>query len=313
MTFTFFICAALSAASSFEDTIVVTASRSPSLLAEEPLSVSVVDPREASFTLAHHPAELLASVPGALIQAGSGQEHLTALRSPVLTGGAGAGSFLYLQDGVPLRSAGFANVNGLFDAQTEGFDRIEVVRGPGEVTYGSNALHGAVNVISQDPLQAEGGSLAVDAGAFDRYRFLTTQGGGGFYGQVTAYKDGGYRATSGVDQIKGQLAHGTLQGQTTLRSRLSFHQLEQETAGFVLGDDAFENEDLRRSNPNPDAFRNVKHLLFSSEVKSPLASGNITIIPYILWTDMEFLMHFLPSQALEENRYAAGGLLSSFV
>jgi len=60
-----------------------------------------------------HPSEALNGVAGVNIQRGSGQEHLSAIRSPVLTGGAGAGSFLYLEDGVPLRAAGFANVNGL--------------------------------------------------------------------------------------------------------------------------------------------------------------------------------------------------------
>jgi len=46
------------------------------------------------LTLAH-PAERLNTVAGVNIHRGSGQEHLTAIRSPVLTGGAGAGSFLF--------------------------------------------------------------------------------------------------------------------------------------------------------------------------------------------------------------------------
>ena len=83
------------------------------------------------------------------IQRGSGQEHLTAIRSPVLTGGAGAGSFLYLQDGVPLRAAGFANVNGLFESGIEFAGSAEVFKGPGPALYGSNAVHGLVNVQSR--------------------------------------------------------------------------------------------------------------------------------------------------------------------
>ncbi len=41
---------------------------------------------------------------------------IIAFDSNIRTGGAGAGSFLYTLDGVPLRAAGFANVNGLFEA-----------------------------------------------------------------------------------------------------------------------------------------------------------------------------------------------------
>ena len=51
---------------------------------------------------------MLNRAPGVHIHRGSGQEHLTAIRSPVLVGGAGAGSFLYLEDGIPMRAAGFA-------------------------------------------------------------------------------------------------------------------------------------------------------------------------------------------------------------
>jgi len=96
-----------------------------------------------------HPAEALNRVAGVNIHRGSGQEHLTAIRSPVLTGGAGAGSFLYLEDGVPLRAAGFANVNGLFEAGTEFADKLEVFKGPGPALYGSNAVHGLINVQAQ--------------------------------------------------------------------------------------------------------------------------------------------------------------------
>ena len=45
----------------------------------------------------------------------SGQEHLIAIRSPVLTGGAGQGSFLILENGVPTRSPAFGNVNSLIE------------------------------------------------------------------------------------------------------------------------------------------------------------------------------------------------------
>ena len=101
----------------------------------------IVSTSPEGLTLAH-PAELLNTVAGVNIHRGSGQEHLTAIRSPVLTGGAGAGSFLYTLDGVPLRAAGFANVNALLEAPTEIADRIEVFKGPGPANFGSNALHG---------------------------------------------------------------------------------------------------------------------------------------------------------------------------
>ena len=62
-----------------------------------------------------HGQELFVRVPGAWVSRGSGQEHLMALRSPVLTGPGACGAFLLLEDGIPLRPAGFCNVNNLFE------------------------------------------------------------------------------------------------------------------------------------------------------------------------------------------------------
>ena len=47
------------------------------------------------------PAEALNRLPGVGIQQGSGAEHLTAIRSPVLTGGAGADNRLVQSSGLP--------------------------------------------------------------------------------------------------------------------------------------------------------------------------------------------------------------------
>lgn len=296
------------------DEVIVTAQRQPSALADAPLSISLVRAGDAPV-LGHHPAELLNQVPGVMVQAGSGQEHLTALRSPALTGGAGAGSFLYLQDGVPLRSAGFANVNGLFDAQTPFMDRAEVVRGPGDVAYGSNALHGSVNILSKDPLSEEQGVLSLSAGAFDRKKATLSlagqRGQQGFLLGLHAYQDGGYRAASGLEQFKGQMAHGWAGESLTVRTRAHYHKLDQETAGFVQGVDAYKDDDLRRTNPNPEAFRRSDHGLVSSEIALDAGAWQVQAVPYLQWADMQFLMHFLPSRALEDNHHRAIGVLST--
>ena len=103
-------------------------------------------------------------MPGVFISQGSGQEHLTSIRSPVLSGGAGAGSFLYLEDGIPLRSPGFSNVNGLMESNIEISERTEVIRGPGSVLYGSNAVHGLVNVITEKENADYNNKLNIRAG-----------------------------------------------------------------------------------------------------------------------------------------------------
>ena len=124
--------------------VIVTAERIKQPRVQYPAAVHVLTDDTLDNVAHVHAAEALNAVPGVHIHRGSGLEHLTSIRSPVLTGGAGSGSFLYLQDGIPLRSAGFSNVNGLFEAHSELGGGLEVFKGPGSVFYGSNALHGVI-------------------------------------------------------------------------------------------------------------------------------------------------------------------------
>ena len=79
-------------------------------------SISSINEDELVQLDAQHPKQIFRRSPGVWISRGSGQEHLTAIRSPVLTGPGACGSFLLLEDGIPIRPTGFCNVNGLFES-----------------------------------------------------------------------------------------------------------------------------------------------------------------------------------------------------
>ena len=67
-------------------------------------SIGVVDAEAIELTRANHVHELLVRVPGVWISRGSGHEHLTAIRSGVLTGAGACGEFLLLENGIPIPS-----------------------------------------------------------------------------------------------------------------------------------------------------------------------------------------------------------------
>ena len=140
--------AQVSAQSNNIESIVVTADRQETELRDIAASIYTVD-SEYLTTIKHvHVGEVLNSIPGVVFNRGNGQESLLGIRAPVLTGAGSCGSVQTSQDGIPLRGAGFCNVNQLFEANTEQASRIEIVRGPGSILYGVNALHGAINIIS---------------------------------------------------------------------------------------------------------------------------------------------------------------------
>jgi outer membrane receptor protein involved in Fe transport len=285
-------------------------------------NISKIDGDEIDFVKAEQPSELLNRVPGVAIEQGSGVEHLTAIRSPVLTGGAGAGSFLYLEDGVPMRAAGFANVNELMDAMTEEAGGIEVVRGPASALYGSNAEHGLINVLSRTPSLVPEAELIGWLGPhgirnLDGTASTTVKGEGGtsqaFRGSFALNEDGGFRAASGYGQQKTQFRYDFNAPDTTVRATLTTVNLNQETAGYVSGHDAYKDPALYKTNPNPNAYRDAWAIRSAVRIERNLGDGQvIALTPYMRTNGMNFLMHFQPGTPVEENGHWSGGLLSSY-
>ena len=97
------------------ETVVVTATREAQSLLNVAGSMTVIDSDTLQMIGQTHIQETLVRVAGANLARGNGQEYLPALRSPVLTGAGACGGLLTALDGVPLRAAGFCNINELFD------------------------------------------------------------------------------------------------------------------------------------------------------------------------------------------------------
>ncbi|ABS63498.1 TonB-dependent receptor [Parvibaculum lavamentivorans DS-1] len=286
-------------------------------------NIAKISGDDVDFIAPVQPAEALNRLPGVGIQQGSGAEHLTAIRSPVLSGGAGAGSFLYLEDGVPMRAAGFANVNALMEAMDEVSGGIEVVRGPGGARYGSNAEHGLINFLSRPPAPDSDAELSAWAGPHDLFKIAgtaskTLRGEGlathGFRGSFSTLHDGGFRASSGLDQQKARLRYDFETPETRMQATLTAVNVNQETAGFVVGPDAYKNPALYKTNPDPDAYRDAWAVRAAVRIERDLADDLMLVLtPYARKNDMNFLMHFMPGTPVEENAHWSGGLLSSLV
>ena len=80
--------------SEVEEEIIVEAKRIDSISDwNEEVSSTSINSEEIFLVDAQHPKQVFSRVPGIWISRGSGQEHLTSLRSPVLTGPGACGSF----------------------------------------------------------------------------------------------------------------------------------------------------------------------------------------------------------------------------
>ncbi|HEX7116295.1 MAG TPA: TonB-dependent receptor [Steroidobacter sp.] len=306
----------LSAAERLE-AIVVTATREQQRLREVAGSISAVSSEEIELVGATHHSEIVNRAPGAMIQRNSGQESLTAIRSPVLSGPGSCGVFLFLENSIPIRPTGFCNVNELFEVHLEQAASIEVLRGPAGVVYGSGAMHGAINVIQPEPAQLPTRALAVEAGPDDYYRgklALAHQGRNVDVGAtLLAAHDGGWRASSGIEEQKLSAGLTKRFEESVLDLHLAITNLNQETAGFIEGFEAYRDEAIARSNPNPEAYRNAYAVRLSGRYAMPLGERvQLVVRPYARHSRMDFLQHFLIGKPLEENGQDSLGVLTTF-
>lgn len=296
--------------------VIVTATRQQQALRDYPGSISSISGDEVALVGSTHHNEIINRVPGVMIQRNSGQESLTAIRSPVLSGPGSCGVFLFLENSVPIRPVGFCNVNEMFELNTESAQGIEVLRGPAGVVYGSGAMHGAVNVIQATPAQLPTYSYSAEGGPKEYYRgklALSHKAESTDLSIVAlATHDGGWRTDAGLTEQKlnAGLTHRLHTG--TFNLNLALTNLSQETAGFIQGENAYRDGAVARSNANPEAYRDALSSRLTGQYTSELGHGvQLDVRPYLRHSRMDFLQHFLVGKPLEENGQDSVGVLTS--
>lgn len=299
------------------DETVVTATRRSQSLIDYAGSADRIAGDDVDLVAPTHSSEVINRAAGSMIQRGSGEESLVALRSPVLTGGGACGAFLVLEDSIPIRPIGFCNANELFELDTEQAHAIEVLRGPGGALYGSNAMHGTINVLPADPAEMPALGLTLDTGSDQYWRGRVsgaTSVANTDYGfAALGTHDGGFREHSGFDEYKLNAAVVDHQEGGTLTLRFSGSYLDQDTAGYIVGRDAYKDPAVRFTNPNPEAFREASSERATLHWEQPLGDvSTFDLRAYLRNSHMRFLQHFLLGKPLEVNGQTSSGFLLTF-
>lgn len=296
--------------------VVVTGTREAEQLRDFTGSISLVKGDDVTLVGSTHHSEIMNRAPGTMIQRNSGEESLTAIRSPVLSGPGSCGTFLFLENSVPIRPTGFCNVNELFEVNSEQASSIEVLRGPAGVIYGSGAMHGAINVIPAQPGEMPSRSLALEGGPDEYYRgklgLSHKSDATDIGGVVVASHDGGWRDSSGLEEQKLNAGLTHRRGDAQLGLDLAATNLNQQTAGFIQGFNSYRNDAIAKSNPNPEAYRDAYAVRLVGRYEQPLSDTmQLAVRPYVRYSRMDFLQHFLIGKPLEENGQESVGVVTA--
>jgi vitamin B12 transporter len=238
--------------------IVVTATRMATPIGELGTVASVVGARSIESQQIHEANDALREVPGVQVRQSGSPGSVT----EVSIRGSTSAQTLIMIDGVPVNDG----ATGSFDisrVRTDDLDRIEVVRGSGGALYGSQAIGGVVNLITQEGSGAPKFSLLSEGGnRATQNQVLTLNGARGklaYSGAVSYFSTSGYRIRNdSSDNLSGALRLDYhLDENTTLRGFARYTRANVSLADFSV---------FSGIANNPNAHQRNEFMLYKGEV-----------------------------------------------
>ncbi|GAB5349749.1 TonB-dependent receptor plug domain-containing protein [Alteriqipengyuania sp. 357] len=159
-----------------EDTIVVSALRTPVEIDRVSSSVTVLDLERIEQEQPIAVSDVLLRTPGISLTRNGGYGTSTSLR----VRGADPGQTVLVVDGMRLADAsttdGGADFGNLF---ADDIERVEILRGPQSILWGSNAIGGVVNVLTNRPTAPLEGRVSIEGGSRNTLNARAGVGGSG--------------------------------------------------------------------------------------------------------------------------------------
>ena len=125
-------------------TIVVSANKLKEKRIESPLAISILSPKTIDEAKAQRIDFLLNKVSGVYMPTIGNEQHMMSIRQPISL----KGLYLYLEDGMPIRTSGLFSSNALIEMNSSNIHSIEIIKGPASALYGAEAIGGVVNILT---------------------------------------------------------------------------------------------------------------------------------------------------------------------
>lgn len=215
--------------------VIVSASRERQARQDAPIAISKINATQIHDTKATALYQLLNKVAGVYMVDLGNEQHTMAIRQPITYNAL----YLYMEDGLPIRPTGIFNHNSLYEINMSGVRDIEVIKGPASSLYGSNAIGGAINFITQG---APAGYAANVSLRGDNYHYRRVDADGGFTAGKFGLYAGGYIAHqkdswqdySNFDKYSGNFKTTyDFDAATRLTTSVTYNYLDTQTPGSL--------------------------------------------------------------------------------
>ncbi len=145
-----------------EETVLVTASRTPIGLSKSTSSVTLITEKDITRRQAIYLSDLLRLTPGLSISSSGGRGKTTQIRMR----GAEGNHVMVLLDGIEVNDPAGGDEFDLATFTTSNIERIEIIRGPQSALWGSDAVAGVINIISKEPGDGVEGKILLENGSY---------------------------------------------------------------------------------------------------------------------------------------------------
>lgn len=210
--------------SGVRSTVVVTASGTPQSVDEVSKAVTVVDRQEIDERDESAIAESLRTVPGLRVQQLGGPGSFTSIK----TRGLRNEDTAVLIDGLRFRDAGApqGDASGfLEDLIVTDVSRVEVLRGSGSSLYGSNAIGGVINLVTDEGGGPFHGNLLAEGGGLGMFRGRAQVAGGARNNSIVYSAGFSHlnvtRGVDGQDEVRNSSGQGRVLFRLTPTTTLS--------------------------------------------------------------------------------------------
>lgn len=150
----------------YEDTVVVSASKTEQKIVDAPATMTVFTPLMLANAPSANYGDLLRGVPGVNVTQISARDINITSRGAT---GSLSTSQLAVLDGRSLYQDFFGFIMWDFmPANLSEIKQIEVIRGPASAVWGANALSGVVNIMTKSPREMAGASVMMGVGMFNK-------------------------------------------------------------------------------------------------------------------------------------------------
>lgn len=215
--------------------VVISASRERQARQDAPIAISKINATQIHDTKATALYQLLNKVSGVYMVDLGNEQHTMAIRQPITYNAL----YLYMEDGLPIRPTGIFNHNSLYEINMSGVRDIEVIKGPASSLYGSNAIGGAINFITQGPPAGYAGNVSVQG---DNYHYRRVDADGGFstgkfglyVGGYVAKQRDGWQDYTNFDKYSGNFKTTyDFDSATRLTTSVAYNYLNTQTPGSL--------------------------------------------------------------------------------